>query len=74
MEGKVEREGRRGRIEGRSKVIWDEEGRKLFKEKMTLEVEGEGTEEAWEDKERRIKKAMRSTEEVQKKGKIVRRR
>jgi len=74
VEGKVERKRRRERIEGVGRVIWDEEGREMFREKMTLEkTMGEGLEEAWGDMEVRIKKAMKVTEEEQGKGRIIRR-
>jgi len=48
VEGKVERRRRGERIEGVGRMIWDEEGREMFREKMALEkTMGEGLEEAW---------------------------
>jgi len=70
VEGKVERKRRGERIEGVGRVIWDEEGREMFRKKMALEkTMGDGLEEAWGDMEIRINKAMKVTEEEQGKRK-----
>lgn len=47
VEGKMERKRRGGRIEGVGRVIWDEEGREMFRKKMALE---KTIGEAWRDR------------------------
>lgn len=63
IEGRVERRKRGERRERAGRVIWDGEGREMFRKKIELgRAVGEGVEEAGGNMELRIINALKETE------------